>query len=667
MMDEPWHTYWRYPGDSGMATKIKWTLPPGVTAGEIRWPLPEKKLVAGLVGFVYEKEIVLPVPLTLASNLAAGPLEIKAHAAWLECAELCVPGETNLTAHFVVGDTNVISAAANLISIHQQAVPMTVPTIDLEWDAPSTNDLRTFTHQWMDTMPPAIVDYFPYAADDFELKSVTLRSFTNQSAVARFTVKKLGASWPTNISGLLRVNFSAETNAESAIVETFEANFHLIEPAAPEVAPVAAATPPQPALPESLAFNLMLALLGGLLLNLMPCVLPVIALKILGFVSQAGENPKRIRTLGIFYTFGVLASFFVLADAVVAVQLAGHRASWGMQFSQPTFIVALAALVFLVALNLFGVFEFSVGARVSDAAGRAASGHGASGAFWNGVLATVLATPCTAPFLAPALGYAFTQPPLVVVLFFLTIGFGLALPYLALSWQPAWLKFLPKPGAWMGKFKFAMGIPMLATTVWLGYVAAAFYGDKIIWLAGFLIFLGAAAWIFGKQIQRGSAKKSAWLACAVVLFVGWAFALEHGLHWRTALKEMPPEPLQTSPEGIAWQPWSARAVAAARGAGRVVLVDFTARWCTTCQVNKAVALEVAAVRARLKELHAVALLADFTHFDDAIGAELARHNRAGVPLVLVYPANTNLPPETLPATLTPQIVLDALNRGASAK
>ena len=672
-MDEHWHTYWRNSGDSGMATKIKWTLPSGVTAGEIYWPVPEKIVAAGLTTYAYENEVVLLVPLALASNLPAGPLEIKARASWLECADLCLPGETNLTVRLEVGETSRPSAHTALFTRFQQAVPPAMPTEEVAWNNSATNELRTFTHEWLDSMKPTSLELFPFTADDFEIKTIEQLPAEGQTVRARFTVKKIGELWPQKISGLLRCYFGTNDGTGSPLAETLEINLQLTDPFAPSapatnaVAAGNSGLTPSVSDRPSLALMLLFAFLGGLLLNLMPCVLPVIALKILGFVSQAGENPTCVRRLGLFYTGGVLASFFLLADLVIAVQLAGHRASWGMQFSQPTVIVALAALVFLVALNLFGVFEFSLGARVSDAAGRASSGHGASGAFWNGVLATVLATPCTAPFLAPALGYAFVQPPLIVVLFFLTIGLGLALPYLALSWQPAWLKFLPKPGAWMEKFKFAMGIPMLATTVWLGYVAAAFYGGKIIWLAAFLLFLGVAAWIFGKQIQRGGAKKSAWLACALVLLVGYAFALEYQMHWRTVLKEMPPEPLQTSPDGIAWQPWSERAVAEARAAGLVVLVDFTARWCTTCQVNKAVALETSAVRARLKELNAVALLADYTHFDDTIGAELARHQRAGVPLVLVYPADAVLPPQILPAVLTPQIVLDALNKSAGVE
>jgi thiol:disulfide interchange protein DsbD len=413
---------------------------------------------------------------------------------------------------------------------------------------------------------------------------------------------------------------------------------------------------------------LVFAFLGGLILNFMPCVLPVIALKILGFVNQSNENPKRVRQLGLVYGAGVLASFLALAGLVIAVQAAGHKAGWGMQFQSPVFVVALAALVTLVALNLFGVFEFNLGGGALDAAGKLSSRHGASGAFFNGVLMTLLATPCTAPFLAPALGFAFAQPAAVVVLFFLTIGAGLALPYVALSRQPAWLKFLPKPGAWMEKFKIAMGFPMLATVVWLCDVASAYYGERTWWLGVFLVVLALAAWVFGEFVQRGRAWKGfARIAVFILVAAGFGFILENELRWRTALEDMGDVPLQQSADGIAWQKWSAAAVNEARLAGHPVLVDFTAKWCTTCRVNKATSLEIPSVRAKLKEMDAVALLGDYTKFSADIAAELARFGRPGVPLVLVYPADVSQPPQVLPALLTPGIVLEALNKSAPAE
>ena len=407
------------------------------------------------------------------------------------------------------------------------------------------------------------------------------------------------------------------------------------------------------------------AFIGGLILNIMPCVLPVIALKILGFVSQSKDAPARVRKLGLIYAAGVLVSFLVLAALVVAVKAAGHRAGWGMQFSSPQFIVLLTVLVTLVALNLFGVFEVTLGGRAMGAAGNLTSKHGASGAFFNGVLATVLATPCTAPFLGAALGFAFAQPALIIVLMFLTIGAGLAFPYVLLSWEPAWLKFLPKPGAWMEKFKIAMGFPMLATAVWLLNLTPIFYGKRVWWLGLFLVLVAMAAWVFGEFFQRGRSRRGVALLFVVALLgIGYGYAIESQLRWREPLPPEEKSSLKESPDGIAWEKWSPEAVALARAAGRPVFVDFTADWCVTCQVNKKTSIEVASVRAKLKEINAVALLGDNTRFPADIADELAKFNRAGVPLVLVYPADASQPTIVLPEALTPGIVLGALERAA---
>jgi thiol:disulfide interchange protein DsbD len=295
-----------------------------------------------------------------------------------------------------------------------------------------------------------------------------------------------------------------------------------------------------------------------------------------------------------------------------------------------------------------------------------ASRHGAPGAFFNGLLATVLATPCTAPFLAPALGFAFAQSASAILLVFLFVGVGLASPYVLLSFNPAMLKFLPKPGAWMERFKVAMGFPMLATAVWLFNLAYDDYGKSVLWLGVFLVLLAFAAWIFGEFVQRGRSRKTvAAIVALIPLIVGYAFALERELDWRNAMPVTDnTASLKESPNGIDWQPWSSKAVAQARAVGKPVLVDFTADWCLTCQVNKKIAIEIPSVRAKLNELNAVALLGDYTHFPDAITKELQAYNRAGVPLVLVYPKNPDAPAMVLPEVLTPGIVLDALDRAA---
>ena len=417
---------------------------------------------------------------------------------------------------------------------------------------------------------------------------------------------------------------------------------------------------------------LLYAFIGGLILNIMPCVLPVIALKILGFVGEANSSPRRVRALGGIYAAGVLFSFLMLAAIVIGVKAGGHRAGWGMQFGSPIFVVCLTILVTLVALNLFGVFEVTLGGRALGAAGNLASKHGASGAFFNGVLATTLATPCTAPFLAPALGFAFSQSATTIILIFLTVGLGLASPYVLLSWNPAWLKFLPKPGAWMEKFKIAMGFPMLATVVWLFNVASGDYGSRVFWLGVFLIVVAFAMWIFGEFVQRGRKGKGIALAIVLILLAGsYAYALEDKLHWRRMIDETDATSLAKSSGGIDWQPWSAEAVAQARAAGKPVLVDFTASWCVTCNAIVKPALENDSVSAKLKEMNAMALLADYTRTPPEITAEISKYGGAGVPLVLVYPKNPNAAPIVLPQPSPLQlpssyskIILDALDRAA---
>ncbi len=348
-----------------------------------------------------------------------------------------------------------------------------------------------------------------------------------------------------------------------------------------------------PALPaQSLWKMLLYAFIGGLILNIMPCVLPVIALKILGFVSEANSSQRRIRALGGIYAIGVLVSFLVLAAIVIGLKSAGHLVGWGMQFGNPIFIVCLTTLVTLVALNLFGVFEVTLGGHTLSAAAELASKRGSAGAFFNGVLATVLATPCTAPFLGAALGFAFLQPPATIILIFLVVGLGLAAPYVVLCWNPSWLALLPRPGAWMEKFKIAMGFPMLATAVWLFNLAANNYGKRIFWLGVFLVTVAFAAWLFGQFFQRGRKRRGVTLVIVLILLIGgYAYALENKLRWREPMNEADfIGSLKESPDGIDWQRWSLEAVALARSEGKPVLVDFTADWCITCQANKATSL-----------------------------------------------------------------------------
>ncbi|HMP83149.1 MAG TPA: protein-disulfide reductase DsbD family protein [Verrucomicrobiota bacterium] len=672
-MDEHWHTYWQYPGASGAATKIKWKLPDGITAGEIQWPVPEK-LPAGdddeFTTYVYHDEVVLLVPLTIASDVKTGRVELAAHVAWLECEKLCLPGDSDVSATLEIGDSTTPSQFAGVIKEWQRKLPRSgdVLSAQARWEKAATGDTRPLLLEWNVTESSGDWDFFPLGHDSYDIQpATTIVSSSGDRIVLRKTVQKFDGDWPVEVSGVI-VRVADGVREGYAVTLPVGGGARTRGTVAPETGettgsrtPVVETEMAKPTRP--LWLMLLAALVGGLILNIMPCVLPVISLKILGFVSQSREHPAQVRKLGLIYTAGVLVSFLALAAVVIGVKAAGGKAAWGMQFGNPVFVVCLTVLVTLVALNLFGVFEVTLSGRVMDSAGGLSSKHGAAGAFFNGVLATILATPCTAPVLGFALGFAFAQPPPLIVLMFLAVGLGLALPYLLLSWKPAWLRFLPKPGAWMEKFKMAMGFPMLATAVWLFTLAQSFYGKRLLWLGVFLVLLALAAWIFGEFYQRGAKRRSLALVLVLVLLVGgYAYAIEGELRWRSPLPPEQAVSLKESPDGIDWQPWSAAAVAKARAEGRPVFVDFTADWCVTCQFNKKTSIEISSVRAKLKAINAVSLLGDYTRLPPDITDELNRFGRAGVPLVLVYPRNASEPPIILPEALTPGIVLNALER-----
>jgi thiol:disulfide interchange protein DsbD len=644
-----------------MPTKIEWQLPRGVTAGAVRWPAPDKLPDEDLTTYIYTNEAVLLVPLQLAADLQPGSLELKASVSWLECDVQCIPGDASVQATLNIGADSKPSKDASLLQTWQTKLPKSADGLSAHawWETPAADKTRSLVLEWNSTAAASEADFFPDASEDFEVQPATTRIPAETGKIRlRKEVKKTSGDWLQQVSGVLiqgagprRLSYEVNLSVESS---TTPATANTDSPAS-----TGYVAPP-------LWKMLLYAFLGGLILNVMPCVLPVIALKILGFVGQAKDEPRQVRQLGLIYALGVLVSFLVLAGLVIGVKAAGHQAGWGMQFGNPKFLVLLTVLVTLVALNLFGLFEINPGGRVLGAAGTLASKHGPAGAFFNGVLATVLATPCTAPFLGAALGFAFTQTAGLIVLMFTIVGLGLAAPYVILSWQPSWLKFLPKPGAWMERFKVAMGFPMLATAMWLFSLIPLHYGRRSLWLGLFLVILALAAWIYGEFFQRGRAHRGLGLTAALALLVGgFLYTVEGQLRWRSPEAETAQTgSLKESPDGIDWQRWSPAALAQARAQGRPVFVDFTADWCLTCQANKRIAIDIPSVRAKLKQTNALALLGDYTRVPDAITTELNRFGRAGVPLVLVYPKNANAPPAVLPEVLTPGLVLDALDRAA---
>lgn len=700
-MQSGWHTYWKNSGAAGLPTKIDWQLPAGITAGDIQWPLPEKFPPVEVTTYGYENEVILIVPLKVDANAAAGPIDLKAKVSWLECSsEVCIPANQDVTANLTIGSETKNSADAAKIDDSKAKVPKTGNQYQLQawWENQSNprtlvignpNPMMANKNTKYDS-----IDFFPYASDNLEVQSAT-KIISDYSANLKLSkeVKKFSGDWPKKISGIVVIESGKQRTgfeinlpiADKEPASTFDNGRDTLtsspsnsnaksQPASSIPSAIASATvnaAPTGEVNNSTSLPLMLlyAFIGGLILNIMPCVLPVIALKILGFVSEARSEPQRVRNLGFIYALGVLASFLTMAGIVIGVTTAGHHAGWGMQFGSPIFVVCLATLVTLVALNLFGVFEITPGGKMMDAAGHLASRHGAPGAFFNGLLATILATPCTAPFLASALGFAFTQSAVVIVLIFLFVALGLAAPYVVLSCNPSLLKFLPKPGAWMEKFKIAMGFPMLATVVWLFGVAASDYGARVFWLGVFLVGVALAAWIFGEFVQRGQRKGLALVIAVVVLTGNYLFSLENKLHWREMVAATDTVSLVKSSDGINWQPWSPQAVADARAAGKPVLVDFTASWCVTCNAIIKPALENDSITSKLKESDAVTLLADYTRTPQEMTDEIAKYGGAGVPLVLVYPKDSNAAPIVLPQPAPLQlpsgyskIVLAALER-----
>src|SRR5262245_54508455 len=561
-MAPQWHTYWENGGDSGAPTKLDWALPAGVTAGGILWPVPEKLLTAGLITYVYESTVVLLVPLSIATNAPTGALELKALASWLECASICVAGSNLVSAKLTVGATAKTSADAALIESWRKKLPQPKPAsfARARWEKPVGGETRPLLIEWTAISAAKAVDFYPSTSTNGTVRTAT-ESLSATPGKVRVEVEKGDNGWPKEIAGLL-----IEKNESGAVSAALSVNMAVEESSTPASVGQAAGQN------KALVAWLGLAFLGGLILNLMPCVLPVIALKILGFVNQSRESPARVRKLGVVYALGVVASFLVLAGVVIGLKSVGRQVSWGMQFGDARFLIIMTTLATLVALNLFGLFEVTLGGSAMGAASELAAREGVSGAFFNGVLATALATPCTAPALASALGFAFAQPSGIIVLMFVTVALGLAAPYVALSFHPAWLKFLPKPGAWMERFRTAMGFPMLATAVWLFTLTNDYYGD-VLWLGFFLVTLALAAWVYGQFVQRGRSRQGLALGiCVALVAVGYGYGLEKELRWRTP---PPPKPagvaeeiIQEGPDGIQWHRWSPAMVQKARSEGR---------------------------------------------------------------------------------------------------
>ncbi|MCM8775816.1 MAG: thioredoxin family protein, partial [Candidatus Omnitrophica bacterium] len=598
-MEKGWHTYWKNPGDSGLATTIEWTLPDGFQAGPIQWPYPERVEALPWMTFAYQDEVLLLTEITPSEDLnPSGEIEILARVQWLVCQVRCLPGRADLRLTLPVknpvpeADSRWISEFANargklplnLPEWHMKAGRSGGRTIRLEIKSPS----------WIKTDPGELF-FFPDEGGVIEHSAPQRLQRTNGSYWLELTLAKTAVEFPKILKGVLvsEYGWRGQDTEKALRVEV----------------PVESGTPQTAALGREGVTHLWMAVLfsflGGIILNLMPCVLPVLALKILGFVKQA-QDRSQTGLHGLIFTAGVLVSFWILGGFMLILRYGGQEIGWGFQLQSPEFVIFLAVLFFTFALNLFGVFE--IGTSLTGVGGTLSRSSGWPGTFFSGVLATVVATPCTAPFMGSALGFALIQPPLISMTIFTFLGLGMAFPYLVLSIFPVLLKFVPKPGPWMIVLKKFMGILLATTVVWLAWILKVQKGNPAVTaLALGLFILGIGVWIYGRWGSLIAAKSPdgkpdpsirrrnfARAIAGLLVFLGYVFLQPSvGARFIASL-------LGTGLEGDRFQsnlslrepvPFSPERLDQLRSEGRPVFLDFTAAWCLACQVNERVGLD----------------------------------------------------------------------------
>ena len=638
--DEHWHTYWKNPGDSGMATAIQWSLPAGFAAGPIEWPAPQRIPIPPLANFGYEGEVLLLTQLRPPATLEPGrTVALRANAEWLVCKDICLPGSAALEAPLRVA-SGVPEADPHwgiVLAEARRALPQpldgwsasvsqsgTSIAIRLRPERETGHELRKLV-------------FFPDEDGIIENAAEQTQQRDGDAVVLR--VKAAGGIGSrTVLAGLLVADSGWGGATRGTAVQV-------------SVPVVQTAAMPSPAR-MTLLVAIALAFAGGVILNLMPCVFPVVSIKLLGFVEQAHGDQRRLRLHGLAFALGVLLCFWAVAGALLTLRSGGAALGWGYQLQSPLIVSMLAALFFVLALNLSGLFE--LGTRVQGFAGAANSRHGYSGSFLSGLLATVVATPCTAPFMGAALGYALTQSVLSSMLVFTALALGMAAPYVVLTFSPTLVRRLPRPGRWMETLKQLLAFPLYLTVVWLLWVLGKQQGvDGTVRLLAGLVLIAAALWAYGRWTGpsiRGRSRMFA-RAAAIVLAVSAAIVAWPGDGTRSRI----PEP------DARWQPFSPAALREAQASGDPVFVDFTAAWCVTCQVNKKLVLETEPVLRGFEQKQVRLIRADWTRRDADITAALARLGRSGVPAYALYAGQADAAPHLLPEILTRDQVLGALD------
>jgi thiol:disulfide interchange protein/DsbC/DsbD-like thiol-disulfide interchange protein len=685
-MEKGWHTYWKNPGEAGLPTKITWTLPEGVTAGEIGWPVPHKYNESGdVLTFGYADENMLLVPMHAAGNLRQGSvLTLKADVTWLECERICIPGRIGVEVTLRVGGARVVSPAAALIERYRGQLPAgRITDLDFRHAVDHRDIVLTVSARGgkrLKTDSSSLPDFYPEPLEGFQTGRTIVETAEGGATLRLAISADSPAKGERALTGVLvyaleggaRKAVSVSVPLPAVFVSSLSAggggetggsvldrDFRSVQTGGGE---------------QPLVLYVLFAIVGGLLLNIMPCVLPAIALKIFGFVKMAGDAPQTVKRHGLAFAGGIMASFLALAVIVVLLRSAGEQVGWGFQFQEPRFVLAMSAIVFAFGLSLFGVFEVgllfmnafsSVGGAVEKRA-RKGSGYGSS--FWEGIFATILATPCTAPFLGTALGFAFSQPTGVTLLVFASVGLGMALPYVVLTSRPAWMKFIPRPGAWMETVKQFMGFLMMGTLLWLLYILGRQLGmEGVIWSCAFLLLIGVGCWLIGRFATLNASRRvllTTWIVAIALAVSGYFLFVAPVMDARAMITEAA-DGVDRGPDaegGIVWQPFTVSRLDQEIAKGKPVFIDFTAEWCLTCKVNEKGVLADAAVISAFRERGIVPLKADWTNGNPEITLLLSKFGRSGVPLYVIFPPNEPGSPIILPEVITTGIVMEALQK-----
>lgn len=628
---EGWHTYWVNPGDSGLAAMIDWSLAPGLDVGPIQWPTPERQPYGTLMNFGYSNEVTLLARLSVADDAPTGDAMLFARATWLVCADICIPEDGSFSIPITVDPS--APKASTLDGAHLMSFASTLPEpVPGPISATSDGEALTITANWP-SVPDGEIVLFPYATylmDNTAPQNVTVTPDGFRLSVA--TVPD--PDQPDTLGGLITIG-SGDTIRAFAF----------------ENAPMTIGATPAPMMAATADMSFLLAIafafLGGILLNLMPCVLPVLSMKALAIVKHGGDGNIKRDTLA--YTVGVMASFAVLVVVLLALKAGGDRLGWGFQLQSPGFVTILAYIMLAVGLSLSGVFN--IGSGLMGVGGGWIKGDGPVSSFLTGVLAAVVATPCTAPLMAPAIGYALTQPPLVVFAVFQSLAIGLAAPFLLIGFVPAFALALPKPGAWMETFKQALAFPMYAAAAWLVWIVAQ-QADPMglaATMAG-LILIAFTAWLFGRAPAEGRGR---------LLGIGFATVAVIGAIALASVPQPPTAGATTAHSADAnWEAFTPARLEELQANRTPVFINFTAAWCITCLVNERAVISTEAVRAALEDEGVAYLKADWTNRDPAITAKLESFGRSGVPLYVLYDKNGTA--KLQPQVLTPGAFIEAL-------